>query len=410
MRRTSQRRGARLQENRNEPSKQSDAKCIDLSDFDHRNSHSADRLGWCGMHVRWLEKAHEPALTPGVETQTVGTMDLHLSDDARHRIFSASGMLYVNGMSWWRPIGSEYLYLRATLGGRRWLIVSRHRRESHRGLLHWKINATKTLTVRMKMKSTCREPTYTHSVEDIVCWATSIWSQKTDWLRRGLYLIYRVVQAHWSGRFGIQMDQRCQSRWLTTVARVGEVLVLTSSHCRLETTELASENASLNRQGAIAFSKDGSRLFLIDDKTEGNSELAEAGRAIVVFDQQTGKQTSTKFSNLPPMLPLAISDDAKWVAYAFPANVEIWNTEKGEKTTTLLAQTDGGWPWQTLKAKFLAGGDLIALADRRILGVYETNREREPFAILMFRQTTKARYCRCFLNTPTMILFSLAYR
>ncbi|EMI46123.1 hypothetical protein RRSWK_01380 [Rhodopirellula sp. SWK7] len=130
----------------------------------------------------------------------------------------------------------------------------------------------------------------------------------------------------------------------------------------------------LDNRRAFAFNNDGSCLFLIQNN-RGESAEAENennGRSIVVLDMQSGESESIAIPTLPRILPLAISDDAERVAFAFPSSVEIWNTRTGKKTATLPTRTDGGAPWRVLKVEFSAGRDLVAVADKRTISVYDS--------------------------------------
>lgn len=130
----------------------------------------------------------------------------------------------------------------------------------------------------------------------------------------------------------------------------------------------------LDNRRAFAFNNDGSRLFLIQNNRAASAEAENEnkGRSIVVLDMQSGESESIAIPTLPQMLPLAISDDAERVAFAFHSSVEIWNTRTGKKTATLPARTDGGSFGQALKVEFFAVGDFVAVADERTLSVYTT--------------------------------------
>ncbi|TWT84794.1 hypothetical protein CA13_62740 [Planctomycetes bacterium CA13] len=128
----------------------------------------------------------------------------------------------------------------------------------------------------------------------------------------------------------------------------------------------------LDNRRAFAFNNDGSRLFLIQNNRAASAEAENEGRSIVVLDMQSGESESIAIPTLPQMLPLAISDDAESVAFAFHSSVEIWNTRTGKKTAALPARTDDGSIGQALKVEFFAVGDFVAVADERTLSVYTT--------------------------------------
>ena len=136
--------------------------------------------------------------------------------------------------------------------------------------------------------------------------------------------------------------------------------------------EMPDSEPFLDNQRALAFNHDGSRLFLMQNSRAASSEEKKEERSIVVLDTLSSEIQSIAIPALPRVLPLAISDDAKRVAFAFPSNVEIWNTRTGEKTATIPTRTDGGSPWRVLKVEFFAGSDLVAVADERTLSVYAT--------------------------------------
>ncbi|WP_286178011.1 hypothetical protein [Stieleria mannarensis] len=129
----------------------------------------------------------------------------------------------------------------------------------------------------------------------------------------------------------------------------------------------------LDNLKALAFSSDGSRLFLIHYHLAASSEAKHESPSLVVLDTQSGESQSIAIAGLPRMRPLAISDDAERMAFAFHSKVEIWNTLTGEKTASLPVRSDGRSPWEVVKVEFFAGGDFVAVADARTLSVYASD-------------------------------------
>jgi len=128
----------------------------------------------------------------------------------------------------------------------------------------------------------------------------------------------------------------------------------------------------LDNHQALAFSNDGSRLFLIHNHRGTPSETENQGRSLVVLDTRSGESESIAIPGLPRMLPIAFSDDAERVAFASHSDVQIWNPRTGKKTATVPTHTDGEPPWRVLKLELFAEGDLIAVADQRTVSVYAT--------------------------------------
>lgn len=332
-------------------------------------------IGIAGGAVLWnargIEKRREPERKANLQTQSIETVDIRLSYGNGSQFSSAGMMPGSEKMSWWRPIGSQSIYL-ASLFGPKPTIT--------------RISTSTGIGSRI---ATLGNHQYddAHSSNENEIYLLRIDSSNGRFRLVGD--IYSVADGRILGKRTLLHSHRLAGYQTTTLWNPnGSTLAVTTGQfnyankqtprthiIELQTgTPITFANGStfLDHQRAIAFSRDGRRLILIEEKLEVDSEPAKTGRSVVVVDQQTGKQSSTAISGFPSMIPLAISDDAKWVAYASNQEVQLWNTQTGEKTTTLRARSDGHPPGERLKVKFLADGELIGVADVRTVSVYET--------------------------------------
>ncbi|MCM2372347.1 WD40 repeat domain-containing protein [Aporhodopirellula aestuarii] len=328
-------------------------------------------LVWNAGRVR--ENHSQETQTPSIDDsdiQSTGKLALQFPGHGSQNIVNATMMPGDSKLRWWWPTGSEFLYLLNLRGDEvavdRVSVLTGEGTRVAEMKQRWYDDAFGTED-RIYLLRTDTRGRY-QMIADIYSISENRMVATRPLLNLPLHFGSRPTKAVWHPN---------GSSLAFTVAQSSRdnVLSFRTYVIDLQTglpIEMPDSEPFLVDHRALAFNHDGSRLFLIRNSRAASPEAEKKERSIVVLDTLSSEIQSIAIPALPRILPLAISDDAERVAFAFPSRVEIWNTRTGEKTATLPTRTDGGSPWRVLKVEFFAGRDLVAVADERTLSVYAT--------------------------------------
>lgn len=333
-------------------------------------------LVWNAGRVR--QNQTQESQVPNIDDadfQSTGKVAVQLPGHSNQSVVNAMMMPEDSTLRWWWPAGSEFLFLLNLQGDK--VIVDRVSVLTGKGtriaeLEQNRYNDAFGIEDRIYLLRTDTRGRY-QLIADIYSMSENRMVATRSLLDLPLHFAARPAKALWNpNRSLVSLSVVEFSRDNAQSFRSYVLDLQTGLPIKLPDSEPFLEN-----QRALAFSNDGSRLFLIHNHhvTSSEAENANEGRSIVVLDTQSGESRSIAISGLPQILPLAISDNAERVAFAFHSKIEIWNTLTGTKTATLPARTDGGSPWQVLKVEFFAGSDFVAVADARTFSVYATETE-----------------------------------
>ncbi|EMB14913.1 WD40 repeat domain-containing protein [Rhodopirellula europaea] len=327
-------------------------------------------LAWNAGQVRQKQALRTRAEFEELDIQSHGKLTLQLPDQSSQNVASALMMPGDSTLRWWWPANSESLYLLNLNGDE--VTVDRVSVLSGEGIRVAEIKRRRYDDAfgtedRIYLLRTDTRGRY-QLIADIYSISESRMVATRPLLNLPLHFASRPTKAVWhpngsSVAFTVTQSSRDNTRSFRTCV----VDLQTGLPIKMHNSEPFLEN-----QRALAFSIDGNQLILIGNNGATTPEAKNEGRSIFVLDMRTGRSEANAIPALPRIHPLAISDDAERVVFAFPSSVEIWNTRTGKKTATLPTRTDGGASWRVLKVEFSAGRDLVAVADERTISVYDS--------------------------------------